>query len=48
VAKPVITTTSLLNGTKNTTYSQTLSVSGGLAVLHLLGEDAIMAIFNYN
>jgi hypothetical protein len=31
VAKPVITTTSLPNGTKNGNYSQTLSVSGGLA-----------------
>jgi len=31
VAKPVITTTSLPNGTKNTSYSQTLSVSGGSA-----------------
>jgi hypothetical protein len=31
VAKPVITTTSLPNGTKNVTYNQNLSVSGGLA-----------------
>jgi len=31
VTKPVIGTTSLPNGTRNTTYSQTLSVSGGLA-----------------
>jgi hypothetical protein len=31
VAKPVITTTSLPNGTKNGNYSQTLSVSGGSA-----------------
>jgi hypothetical protein len=31
VTKPVIGTTSLPNGTKNTSYSQTLSVSGGLA-----------------
>ena len=31
VAKPTITTTSLPNATRNTTYSQTLSVSGGLA-----------------
>jgi hypothetical protein len=31
VAKPAITTTSLPSGTRNTTYSQTLSVSGGLA-----------------
>jgi hypothetical protein len=30
VAKPTITTTSLPNATRNTTYSQTLSVSGGL------------------
>ena len=31
VAKPTITTTSLPNGTKNSNYSQTLSVSGGSA-----------------
>jgi hypothetical protein len=31
VTKPVISTTSLPNGTKDTSYSQTLSVSGGLA-----------------
>jgi Bacterial Ig-like domain (group 3)/Fibronectin type III domain len=31
VTKPVIGTTSLPNGTKNTSYSQTFSVSGGLA-----------------
>jgi hypothetical protein len=31
VTKPVISTTSLPNGTKNGNYSQTLSVSGGLA-----------------
>jgi hypothetical protein len=31
VAKPVITTTSLPNGTKGSNYSQTLSVSGGSA-----------------
>jgi hypothetical protein len=31
MAKPVITTTSLPNGTKNGNYSQTLSVSGGSA-----------------
>ena len=31
VAKPTITTTSLPNGTKNSSYSQTFSVSGGLA-----------------
>ena len=31
VAKPVITSLSLPNGTKNCSYSQTLSVSGGLA-----------------
>jgi large repetitive protein len=31
VAKPAITTTSVPNGTKNSNYNQTLSVSGGLA-----------------
>jgi hypothetical protein len=31
VTKPVISTTSLPNGTKNSNYNQTLSVSGGLA-----------------
>jgi hypothetical protein len=31
VAKPTITTASLPNGTKGTTYSQILSVSGGSA-----------------
>jgi hypothetical protein len=31
VAKPVITTTSLPNGAKGRNYSQTISVSGGLA-----------------
>jgi hypothetical protein len=31
VAKPTITTTSLPNGTKNTSYGQALSVSGGSA-----------------